>query len=64
MLKWQNEPASDDSDDELDYYEDEFGLSDDYEGFEKIKHSRKSEEELAGNRKNFSFKHKKRPDKE
>jgi hypothetical protein len=51
-------------DDELDYYEDEFGLEDDYEGFEKIRHPRKSEEEVKGGKKKSNIKHQKRPDKE
>jgi len=49
---WQNDEVFDDDDDlyddDLDYYEDEFGLEDDYEGFEKIRHPRKSEEEVKG----------------
>jgi hypothetical protein len=49
---------------ELDHYEDEFGLEDDYEGFEKIRHPRKSEEEFKGGKKKSSIKHQKRPDKE
>lgn len=53
-----------DDDDDLDYYEDEFGLDDDYEGFEKIRHPRKTEEEVKGNKKKSSIKHQKRPDKE
>lgn len=69
MPQWQGDVVFDDDDDyfydeELDYYEDEFGLDDDYEGFEKIRHSRKSEEEVKGGKKKSSIKHQKRPDKE
>ena len=51
-------------DDELDYYEEEYGLEDGYEGFEKIRHPRKSEEEFKAGKKRSSVKHQKRPDKE
>lgn len=51
-------------DDDLDFYEDEYGLEDDYEGFEKIRHPRKSEEEVKGGKKKSSIKHQKRVDKE
>jgi hypothetical protein len=59
MPKWQGDVVFDDDDefydDELDYYE---------EGFEKIRHPRRSEEEHKGGKKKNSLKHQKRPDKE
>jgi hypothetical protein len=48
MPKWQGDVVFDDDDDELDYYEEEFGLEDEYTGFEKIRHTRRSEEEFKG----------------
>lgn len=50
--------------DDIDIYEEEYGLDDDYEGFEKIRHARKSEEEFKGGKKKSSVKHQKRQDKE
>jgi hypothetical protein len=64
MPKWQGDVVFDDDDDELDYYEEEFGLEDEYTGFEKIRHTRRSEEEFKGGKKRSSIKHQKRPDKE
>lgn len=67
MPRWHGDIVSDDDEyfeDELDYYEDEFGLGDDYAGFEKIRHSRKSDDESKGNKKKHSVKHQKRLDKE
>jgi len=66
MPKWQGEILFDDDDfeDDVDFYEDEYGMGDDYEGFEKIRHTRKSEEEFKGGKKRNSIKHQKRPDKE
>ena len=66
--QWQDDVFDDDEDevfnDDLDYYEEKFGLEDDYEGFEKIRHNRRAEEEVKGNKKKSSVKHQKRPDKE
>lgn len=68
MPSWSQIDDSDDDDyyydEELDYYEEEFGMEDDYEGFEKIRHPHKSEEESRGGKKKSSIKHQKRPDKE
>ena len=66
MPKWHGDVNFDDDflDDELDYYEEEYGLEDGYEGFEKIRHPRKSEEEFKAGKKRSSVKHQKRPDKE
>ena len=71
MPTWQGDIVVDDDDeydkfydDELDYYEEEFGLEDGYEGFEKIRHPRRSEEETKHGKKRSSVKHQKRPDKE
>lgn len=64
MPKWR---SNDDIDDLLDddLYEDEYGLDDDYVGFEKIQHRKKSEEEFGKSaKKKASIKHQKRPDKE
>jgi len=53
MPKWQGDDVFDEDDD---FYDDE--------GFEKIRHPRKSEEEFKGGKKKSSIKHQKRPDKE
>lgn len=64
MPKWRSNEDIDDLLDE-DFYEEEYGLDDDYVGFEKIQQRRKSEEESGKSaKKKASIKHQKRPDKE
>jgi hypothetical protein len=66
MPKWQGDVTFDDDyfEDDVDFYEEEYGLDDDYTGFQKIRSTRKSEEEVKGGKKRNSVKHQKRPDKE
>lgn len=63
MPKWRGNDFIDDILDD-DFYEDEYGLDEDFKGFEKIRSPRKAEEEVKGGKKKASVKHQKRPDKE
>lgn len=66
MTQWQYNPADDEElfDEDDDFYEDEYGLDDEYTGFEKIPHKKYGEEEPKSGKKRSSIKHQKRPDKE
>lgn len=64
MPKWRGNENIDDLMDD-DFYEDEYGLDDEYVGFERIQARKRSEEEFSkSGKKKSSVKHQKRPDKD